>query len=317
MQKFLHVFIFSIFTIALTFSPVASRSQGMADEELALQRIEDRINSMEKNMSTIQQEVYRNNKGGKNKDKSSSSSEPIGMDDERTRKFNGKIEELEHSIDMLATKLDKIIADIDFRIAALEKKAKETPVTQEQSKPAETSGDTSHNAPEAAVSENNESVSEENADAAIDAAVEEKSKNVVSAPAKPAPAKISSATQYDKALELMRANKYDESEKALKDFITHNPKSDLLDNAIYWLGETYYLRKNYQQAAVNFLKGYREYPKGDQAANSLFKLALSLKGMQKEKEACATLDKMKKEYPSADKALLAKVKAEKSALKCK
>lgn len=298
----------TIFTMAFMLLAKGSFAQSTS-EEMALQRIEDRINSMEKNMSTMQQELYKGNKGSKNK--SSAPSEPIGTDDERARKFNGKIEELEHSIDTLANKLDKIIADIDFRIAALEKKVKETPAAPAPEQKPDLSENSHSNTTEDAM---NTPESVDGIEAVETPVIEEKKKP--SPAATPSQAK-STKTGYDKALELMKSGKYDEAEKAFKDYLGSNPKSELADKATYWLGDTYYQRKDYQQAAVNFLKSYREYPKGNLAPDSLFKLALSLKGMKKEKESCATLDKLKKEYPSADKAILAKVKSEKSTLKCK
>ncbi len=129
--------------------------------------------------------------------------------------------------------------------------------------------------------------------------------------------KNSGADQYEKALELLRANKYAEAEKAFREFIKGNKDTELASNSYYWLGETFYARESFQQAAVQFLKGYQDYQKGGKAPDNLLKLAMSLRKLKKDKEACATLDKLKKEYPNADKDLLAKVYTERQEIRCK
>ena len=50
----------------------------------------------------------------------------------------------------------------------------------------------------------------------------------------------------------------------------------LASNAYYWLGETFYVQKNFQKAAISFAKGYQKFPKGNKAIDQLFKLALTL-----------------------------------------
>jgi len=331
MQKILNIFPIAILALVLLFSG-HSYAQGMTEEELATQRILDRMNALEKSMATMQQELY---KSGKSITKKVSDA-PVGDEEERTRAMNGKFEEVEHHISVLATKLDKIIADIDFRLTALEKTVSANAAaaaaanTNNSSKPADgsTENKTAQNAPvdtASATKPDAESASTA-APSVAPAAVAAATSTSTTTPAKtdekkPAiPAskpKADVAAQYEKAFEFLRLSKYDAAEKAFKDFISNNKGSDLIGNAYYWLGETYLSRENYQQAAVQFLKGYQDFPKGNKAPDSLLKLAVSLRSLQKEKEACATLDKLKKEYPKMDKDLLTKASAERKGLKCK
>ena len=281
-----------LFGILIMFTVIgaADSAHALTEQELELQRVKDRMNSIETQMSTMQRELYRS--GGKNKGSQAAINEPIGSDEEKLRAMNGKIEELENSISVLAAKLDKIIADIDFRIAALEKKGEAVASdTASEEKPAET-------APQE------------------DAATTKPDAMPAESQPKPDVKQVASM-RYDQAIELIKREKYEEAEAAFKDFIANNKDSDLLGNAHYWLAETYYIRKNYQQASVSFLKGYQDVPKGNKAADNLFKLALSLKGLNKTKEACATLSKMKKEFPGGDKDLMARAKTEGDLLKCK
>ena len=130
------------------------------------------------------------------------------------------------------------------------------------------------------------------------------------APAQPAPAPTTSAAtivlppgtakeQYNYAFGLLRQANYDKAELALQEFVKLHPKEALASNARYWLGETFYVRAAYVQAAEVFLEGFQAHPKGPQASDSLLKLGMSLGGLDKKREACAAFDKLLKDFPDA------------------
>lgn len=102
--------------------------------------------------------------------------------------------------------------------------------------------------------------------------------------------------QYKHAFGLLRQANYDEAELALQEFIKLHPKDPLAGNARYWLGETYYVRAAYVQAAEVFLESYQASPKGPKAPDSLLKLGMSLGGLDKKREACAAFDKIFKDF---------------------
>jgi tol-pal system protein YbgF len=103
--------------------------------------------------------------------------------------------------------------------------------------------------------------------------------------------------QYDHAFKLLRQTSYEEAEKALKEFVSLHGDDPLASNASYWLGETHYVRGDYVQAADAFLEGYKAYPKGNKAADSLLKLGKSLSSLDKKEDACAALEKLKNDFP--------------------
>lgn len=107
---------------------------------------------------------------------------------------------------------------------------------------------------------------------------------------------ISTKEQYKIAFNLTRQARYPEAEIAFKAFITANGDDPLVGNAHYWLGETYYVRKNFMQAAQVFFQAYKKFPKGIKAADSLLKLGMSMAAMDKTSEACATFGKLRKEF---------------------
>lgn len=115
---------------------------------------------------------------------------------------------------------------------------------------------------------------------------------------------------YESSYDKLHRKDYAGAERGFKTFIQQNPKSDLVSNAHYWLGETYYARQQYKDAARFFLNGYKKYPKGRKAPDNLFKLGMSLKKLGQKDQACAALSEARKRFPKADKTLRAKIQGE-------
>ncbi len=122
--------------------------------------------------------------------------------------------------------------------------------------------------------------------------------------------------QYNYAFGLLRQANYDKAELALQEFVKLHPKEDLVGNARYWLGETFYVRAAYVQAAEVFLEGYQADPKGPKAPDSLLKLGMSLAGLDKKREACAAFDKLTKDFPKVSAGIRNTVKREKQKSSC-
>ncbi|WP_341786984.1 tol-pal system protein YbgF [Rickettsia endosymbiont of Cantharis rufa] len=103
---------------------------------------------------------------------------------------------------------------------------------------------------------------------------------------------------YDLALADYKDNKLTEAKNKFKNFIQKYPNSSLISNAYFWYGECFFKQKDYNGAAVNYLKGYKESPKGAKSSDGLLKLALSLGELKKTAEACNILAKLDKEFPT-------------------
>ncbi len=57
---------------------------------------------------------------------------------------------------------------------------------------------------------------------------------------------------YNRAFEALKNSDYTGAIAQFKDFLRHYPKSALADNAQYWLGEGYYVTRDYDDAASAF-----------------------------------------------------------------
>tara|TARA_B100000029_G_scaffold489334_1_gene546997 strand:+ start:84 stop:1073 length:990 start_codon:yes stop_codon:yes gene_type:complete len=122
---------------------------------------------------------------------------------------------------------------------------------------------------------------------------------------------------YQRAYNMLSTGEYEAAEVAFTKFIKEYPDNKLSSNAYYWLGETFYVRKNYQLAAYNFAAGYKKFPEGSKAADQLLKLGISLFSLEKLTEACATFKKLLEEFPKIPPRILNRANSFQERLECK
>ena len=113
---------------------------------------------------------------------------------------------------------------------------------------------------------------------------------------------------YEFAYDSLIRENFTEAEEYFKAFIGEYPKDPLASNAYYWLGETFYVQKKFQLAAISFARGYKNFPKGNKAIDHLFKLALTFLNLDKKEDACATFIKLNVEFPNAPKRVSSRAK---------
>jgi tol-pal system protein YbgF len=87
-------------------------------------------------------------------------------------------------------------------------------------------------------------------------------------------------------------------------------------NAQYWLGETYYTRNKYLEAASAFAEGYKRYPKSAKAADNLLKLGMSLGRANQKQNACLALTQLDHDFPHPGASIRERAAAEKKHLGC-
>jgi tol-pal system protein YbgF len=126
----------------------------------------------------------------------------------------------------------------------------------------------------------------------------------------------SATEQYNHAFGLLKQANYPAAETALKAFIEAHPKDQMAGNAQYWLGETYYARGRYMDAATAFAEGYKHYPKSAKAADGLLKLGMSLARASQKQNACVALSQLDHDFPHAAASIRDRAATEKKKLGC-
>ena len=126
----------------------------------------------------------------------------------------------------------------------------------------------------------------------------------------------SATEQYNYAFGLMKQAQYPAAEAAFKEFVAAHPKDQMAGNAQYWLGETYYARGKYMEAASAFAEGYKRYPKNAKTPDVLLKLGMSLARADQKQNACVALAKLGEEFPQAATSVRQRAASEMKKLGC-
>ena len=114
--------------------------------------------------------------------------------------------------------------------------------------------------------------------------------------------------QYQQALDAMKGGDPAKARDLFTKFLDQNPKHKLAANAHYWLGETYYSEKNYEQAILEFQEVIKNFPEKDKVPAALLKQGMAFKELGDSKSANYVYKKLIEEYPKSDEAKTAKEK---------
>lgn len=111
---------------------------------------------------------------------------------------------------------------------------------------------------------------------------------------------------YKLALETLRAGEVGKARDMFTAFIEQFPSHKLIPNAKYWIGESYYLEKNYEQAIVEFQNVIKEFPGKEKTSAAMLKQALSFRELGDVKSAKFLLRELLDKFPKAEEAPTAK-----------
>jgi tol-pal system protein YbgF len=130
----------------------------------------------------------------------------------------------------------------------------------------------------------------------------------VTLPAMQAPAAAGSAdeqAEYDTALAILREGRYAEATQAFNRFLAANPNSSYADNANYWLGETYYVTRDFDQALQTFSGLVNNYPQSPKVSDSQLKMGYIYYEKQDWAAARQALESVTSNFPGTTTARLA------------
>jgi tol-pal system protein YbgF len=98
----------------------------------------------------------------------------------------------------------------------------------------------------------------------------------------------------------------------LGDFLQTYPSSVYADDAAYWRADCYFQQGEYQKAILRFDDVVLRYPKGNKAADALYREgeALLRMGPRFNKAARTAFERVQSEYPDSDRAAEAKQQIE-------
>jgi tol-pal system protein YbgF len=281
----------------------------------------DRLDRLERDMNLLQRQVYRGNGPGgapvpmspADTQAAVNSEVRFGQLDDQMRALTGQIEEITYNLAQMKRRLDTLASDIDQRLSALEHGA--TPGGATAAAPAADPRALAAAPPKGAGANPAEPASQAGVLGQIGGDQQQATAAGRAAPPPP-PASGTASDQYNYAFGLLRQANYPAAEQALRGFVQRYPNDPLAGNAQYWLGETYYVRQDYNNAAAVFAEGYQKYPKGGKASDNLLKLGMSLGQLGQKADACRAFARLDRDFPGAPSNVKERAADEKKRLAC-
>lgn len=112
-------------------------------------------------------------------------------------------------------------------------------------------------------------------------------------------------SMYDMAFNALKASDYPKAINGFRSFVAAYPASPLASNAQYWLGEAYYVTREYPNAIAAFQKVTTQWPDSRKVPDALVKIGFTQSALGKNGEARVTLEDVVRRYPGSEAAQLA------------
>ncbi len=110
---------------------------------------------------------------------------------------------------------------------------------------------------------------------------------------------------YQDSLAKYRAGNYAEAMAGFQSFLDAGPRTDYIDNALYWIGECHYGLSDYSRAVSYFQRILDEIPNGSKAADAMLKMSLAYDRMGQGENAVELLTRLTKQHPTTNSGKLA------------
>lgn len=290
----------------------------------------DSVERLERQLQTLERTVYRNAPApagsagtGGSVPAPALSQLQITSDslEEQMRRLTGQVEQLEFQVRQLNERMDRLVADVDFRLRELEDARGVSQASRGGGEPV---------APSVPQSPGEVTVRSEGGSQVFGTLTESQIRAAGIKPGGDAGAAAPDGTaatnvalpegstqeQYNYARQFLLKRDFANAEQALATFVETHPEDDLAGNAQYWLGETFYVRNDFQAAAQAFAEGFQRYPDSSKAPDNLLKLGMSLSQLDLRDDACITLKKLRVEYPNAPTSIVQRADREIGRLQC-
>jgi tol-pal system protein YbgF len=111
---------------------------------------------------------------------------------------------------------------------------------------------------------------------------------------------------YKDAFETYQKGDFEGARRKFEAFLKQYPNTELSDNAQFWIGETYYAKKDYEKAILEYEKAIAKYPEGDKIPSALLKQAIAFLELGDKTNGRNLLRRVIERYPQSEQADMAK-----------
>jgi tol-pal system protein YbgF len=110
---------------------------------------------------------------------------------------------------------------------------------------------------------------------------------------------------YQAAFDFLKNGKYDDAVRGFRAVLEKWPNGRYAENALYWTGEAYYVKRDYRSAMTAFQTVLQRFPSGNRGPEALLKVGLTQIELKQDAEGRATLQRVIQSYPQTNAARLA------------
>ena len=128
-------------------------------------------------------------------------------------------------------------------------------------------------------------------------------------PAVKAPAEEKAPSEkelYERALAALKKKDYEGARRLLRRYLELYPKGKYAANAHYWIGETYYAQRRYEEAILEYQKVVDGFPQSYKVPAALLKQGLAFLRIGDTEAARILFKKILSRYPRSEQAPLAR-----------
>ena len=129
-------------------------------------------------------------------------------------------------------------------------------------------------------------------------------------PVEPKGLSTTAGNLYKDAYETFQKGDLDGGRRKFEAFLKQYPNMELSDNAQFWIGETYFLKKDFEKAILEYEKVIVKYPEGDKVSSALLKQGLAFLELGDKTHARNLLKRVTDRFPQTEQAEIAKKKLE-------
>ncbi len=112
---------------------------------------------------------------------------------------------------------------------------------------------------------------------------------------------------YQEGFELFKKREYAKAREKFQQFLKANPSSDFAEGAMYFVAETYFAERDYENAILRYEELLVRYPKGRRVPAALLQQGFAFKELGAPKDARVAFQKILDTFPNSTEATLAKV----------
>jgi len=219
--------------------------------------------------------------------------------------LQGQIEQQDHEIKQLKERQKVLYVDMDSRLTQVEKATAGVEVKPNELTTDSAVTDLENTDQNSQDSLNNVQVGEVEVRAPIDAELTTDTLANDTISAQQDKLDPQAQSRYQQAFNQLKQGRFSESARAFEDFIQTYPNHQLTDNAYYWLGESYYVTRQYPLALAAFQKLEEQFPLSAKLPDALLKIGYTYHELEDYSQAQAALTKVMDSFPNDSVARLA------------